>query len=335
MHYGGLLSLTALLSEDNPVIKSQAVELLMEFLSPMMEFPEATTSRQSHLHHEVFECLRSESLWQGLANIISEPAEVFPRSHAHSVRILAGAVGWLRPAVANTMPPAKPMPDMTKVIVSLQEFLDGSVRVPPDIRGIAEELLEELQGNLVIRADPLAGDELDKEREKLFCKETQEHEEAAHAWQAFKQLGNQAFKASLYWAAEASYSMALTCGGRMVPPHERSLIESNRALVLMRAGHHSQAAEAAARALEHNPGNGKAAFRRSQALLELVPMSKSTLQDAVEAAELAARLEPKDVKVTELVVKAKDLLANIVQNDEHTSELQTQNESECDFDAMD
>lgn len=50
------------------------------------------------------------------------------------------------------------------------------------------------------------------------------------------------------WPAEASYSLALAEGGAAVPDTEAAAIQSNRALVLLKAGHHMDAADAAAKA---------------------------------------------------------------------------------------
>merc|ERR1719235_2135555 len=97
MHLGGLESLAQLLGEEHNVIQSQVVELLIELLSPLMSLQAPSSSRQAHLHHQVFRCLRSRAFWQNSARIVAEPHEVFPRSHANVVRLLAGSIGWLRP----------------------------------------------------------------------------------------------------------------------------------------------------------------------------------------------------------------------------------------------
>merc|ERR1719506_3182996 len=97
MHLGGLESLAVLLGEDHNVIQSQVVELLIELLSPLMSLQEPSSSRQAHLHHQVFLCLRSKAFWHNSSRIIAEPHEQFPKSHANCVRMLAGAIGWLRP----------------------------------------------------------------------------------------------------------------------------------------------------------------------------------------------------------------------------------------------
>merc|ERR1719235_2959498 len=86
MHLGGLESLAVLLGEDHNVIQSQVVELLIELLSPLMSLQAPSSSRQAHLHHKVFQCLRSRAFWQNSARIVAEPHEVFPKSHA--------AFGW-------------------------------------------------------------------------------------------------------------------------------------------------------------------------------------------------------------------------------------------------
>merc|ERR1719218_61392 len=69
----------------------------------------------------------------------------------------------------------------------------------------------------------------------------------------------------------------------MVPTTEASLIESNRALVLLKAGHHLEAAAATERALERDPRNVKAAYRRAQALLELPGAGAKEIRAAEEA----------------------------------------------------
>merc|ERR1711862_797799 len=77
---------------------------------------------------------------------------------------------------------------------------------------------------------------------------------------------------------------------------------------------------AAAAALEKDPRNAKAAYRRAQALMEVAtfppPGSKSSAAAkaaklAVEAAELAASLEAKDAKVAEMLDNAKAKAAEL------------------------
>jgi len=195
---------------------------------------------------------------------------------------------------------------MHEAAEALQKFLDGTV-VTPDIRGIAEDLLQELQVAPTIRADPLRGQELVVAREAIFSPQAEALEDAAHAWQALRRLGNEAFGAGLVWPAEAAYRAALEEGAGAVPSVEASLIYSNRALALLRAGHPAEAASASARALECDPQNTKAAYRRAQALLEqsrACAGSRSAVvlaKDAVEAAELATLLEPRDQKVADLL----------------------------------
>merc|ERR1712232_277345 len=124
----------------------------------------------------------------------------------------------------------------------------------------------------------------------------------AHVWQALRQLGNEAFKAGLIWPAEAAYRKALELGGDMILDSEASLIESNRALTFLRAGHPADAAVAAANALKHDPRNVKAAYRQAQAFLEQ-PDGKedaAIAEKALAAAELASRLDPKDAKIADL-----------------------------------
>ncbi|CAK0840298.1 unnamed protein product [Prorocentrum cordatum] len=312
MHW--LDSLVALLAEDHNVIQSQATELLMEMLSPLMQLPHAGSLRQKHLHHQVYCCLRSQAFWRSFAAIVAEPREVFPNSHANCVRILAGALGWLRPE-DGCLPDMAAPPDMREAVRALQQYLGSGPAMKPDTRGVAEDLLQELSGTPLFRADPLPeGPELKAARGELFGASAEGREDSAHAWQALKLLGGAAFRGGKLWPAEAAYRLALQEGGAAVPAAEASLIESNRALVLLKAGHAEEAAAAAASALEHDPSNAKAAFRRAQALLQLLgadpaggPEAAATIGAALDAAELAADLEPKDAKVSEVLAKARAL----------------------------
>mmetsp|Transcript_88210 Transcript_88210/g.175214 ORF Transcript_88210/g.175214 Transcript_88210/m.175214 type:complete len:536 (-) Transcript_88210:177-1784(-) len=307
MHCGGLASLTKLLGEDHVVIQSQAVELLMELLSPLMVLSSATSSlRQAHLHHQVFVCLRSGDLWKNFAKIIAEPHELFPRSHAHSVKILLGAIGWLHPEPGEISEVG--LPDgMHDTVESLKRFLEAGVTTP-DVRGLAEDLLRELQDSPAIRADPLRGKRVDDAHKDIFAPAAVAREDAAHAWQSLRRLGNEAYGAGLIWPAEAAYRLALNDGAGTVPAEEASLIHSNHALVLLRAGQPSDAVAASTKALELNPCNAKAAYRQAQALLEQTQAACGQnavdfVLRAVEAAELAARLSPNDAKVAELLRK--------------------------------
>lgn len=310
LHCGGLQALARMLAEEHPVIQSQAVELLMEFLGPILEYTGPPSSdRQALLHHEVFSCFMSRHFWMNLAKIIGERHETFPKSHANCIRIMGSAVGWLRPATEDGVPERGLPPDGLEAAQdALQHFLE-CVPTSPDIRGIAEDLQAGLKEVPRVRADPLQGAELAEAMELLFSKDSEAREDAAHAWQSLRRLGNEAFSAGLVWPAEASYRLSLEAGGSAVPASEASLICSNRALVLLKAGHHEEAAAAAAIALEHNPRNAKAAYRRAQALLELSSPDASAVRAAAEAAELAATLEPKDAKVAETLRQARERLA--------------------------
>jgi len=164
-------------------------------------------------------------------------------------------------------------------------------------------LLKELKDALVVRPDPLKGPELETIRKAIFAADAESREDAAHAWQSLKKLGNETMKAGLIWPAEAAYRAALEEGANVVPTTEASLIDSNRALALLKGGHHAEAAAAAQRALERDPRNAKAAYRRAQALLEDPQAGHRELAEAHEAAMLAARLEPKDAKAAEMCSK--------------------------------
>lgn len=114
MHCGGLQSLVELVADENPVVQSEAVELLIEMLTPHMQLGSvAASARQSHLHQQIWLCLRSRGFWANFAKIIGDPAEQFPNSHQHSVQLLAGAVGWLKPEEED-LPEAVPPPDVSE-----------------------------------------------------------------------------------------------------------------------------------------------------------------------------------------------------------------------------
>mmetsp|Transcript_33294 Transcript_33294/g.74852 ORF Transcript_33294/g.74852 Transcript_33294/m.74852 type:complete len:446 (-) Transcript_33294:29-1366(-) len=301
MHCGGLQSLAFLLGEDNPYIQSQAMELLTDFLAPQMSSTAAASPRQAHLQHNIFLCLKSGELYKNVADILSQPGEVFPRSFASSIRLLAGAVGWLRP-MDDAVPEGTVPPEAAACVAALQRCVSESQgALAPDVRSTAEALMEDLARNPTVRSDPLSGEALAKAELSIFDDESQLMEDAAHAWQALKLLGNEAFKSGLLWPAEAAYRLALEDGKAAIPETEASVVASNRALVLLKAGAAAEAAASAAEALVRNPRNSKAAFRRAQALMEL----PGCAQEALKAAEVAAELEPKDTQVTELLLRAR------------------------------
>lgn len=310
VHSGGLGGVVELLAEDNAIIKSQALELLIELLSPLMSLQPATSLRQRHLYYQVFLLFRSGPFWKHLAAIITEPAEIFPKSHMNSVRIVAGAIGWLRPMEADSTPEAASIPNGELMESALQAFLDSRVPVPQDIRQLAQDMLLEFRDVPVIRSAPLPSAELSTARAAIFCVDAEKRECAAHALQSLRQLGNAAFGARLFWAAEASYRLALEAGGSYTQAMDASLIESNRAQAMLKVGHNREAASAAKKALDHDPGNAKAAYRYALAMLEhkeRCPVeARRQALEAVSAAELASQLSPKDPKVAEALQRARE-----------------------------
>lgn len=313
MHHGGLESLAVLLGEDHNIIQSQAVELLIELLSPLMSNEAPASSRQAHLHHQVYLCLRSKAFWRNISAIVAEPHEVFPRSHANCVRLMAGAIGWLRPQ-QGVLPESGTLlgaEDVEGALSRLLESNGSALASDPEIRHIVQDLLLDFKDSPVVRADPLRGAELETAREALFAADAEAREDAAHSWQSLRKLGNESIKAGLIWPAEAAYRAALEEGANVVPMTEASLIDSNRALALLKGGHHLEAAAAAERALERDPRNAKAAYRRAQALLELPGAGAREVRAAEEAASLAASLEPKDAKVAEMLRRAQQLLEEL------------------------
>merc|ERR1712087_724714 len=137
-----------------------------DMLSPLMSLPAATSSRQAHLHHQAYVCLCSGPFWKNLARIVAEPHETFPKSYSSSVRILAGAVGWLRPE-GDDIAEAGSIKEARAAAEALQQFLDNG-KVPPEIRGISEDLLQELLDKPTVRVDPLRGKDLVDARQSIF-----------------------------------------------------------------------------------------------------------------------------------------------------------------------
>jgi hypothetical protein len=330
MHCGGLTSLAEMLGDDHRVIQSQVVELLLDMIAPLIQVPTAGSSRQQHLHHQVYVCMRSASFWKHLSCILAEPHEIFPKSHASCLKLLGGAIGWLRPPAPGggvEFPPEPLEPGLPLNTGDLREALQQFLVSPcykqsmPDIRGLAEDLLAELQRGAISRPDPLAAPALLEARDGLFNPDDEAREDASHAWQAFKKLGSEAFKAALLWPAEAAYRLAIEDGGKALPANEMSMIHSNRALVLLKAGHNADAAAAAANALKVDACNGKAAFRQATALVGLLDEkgpargypggAPAAAADAVAAAEIVAHLEPKDSKVNALLDRARLLAAEL------------------------
>jgi len=279
-----------------------------------MSLQPPASSRQAHLHHQVFRCLRSRAFWSNTARIVGEPHELFPRSHANCVRMLAGAIGWLRPQEDGAKPECGTLLGQEDVEDALTRLLDSSgsaLASDPEIRNLATELQREFQDNPVVRSDPLKGAELEAAREAIFGGDAERREDAAHAWQSLRKLGNDSIKAGLIWPAEAAYRAALEEGGKFVPTTEASLIDSNRALALLKAGHHLEAAAAAESALERDPRNAKAAYRRAQALLDFPDAGSREVRAAEKAASIAADLEPKDAKVAEMLQRARKMMEEL------------------------
>ncbi|OLP85426.1 hypothetical protein AK812_SmicGene33564 [Symbiodinium microadriaticum] len=53
----------------------------------------AGSMRQAHLHQQMYLCLKAGALFQRAADVLNQPGEVFPRSYASSIRLLAGQQG--------------------------------------------------------------------------------------------------------------------------------------------------------------------------------------------------------------------------------------------------
>jgi len=306
LHYGGASSLVVLLAEEHNIIQSQAVELLLETLSPIMMLQPAIGMHQELIYHQVYLCLRAPAFFRNIGKIIFEPFELFPKSHENCLKLMAGAVGWLRPQEEGAAMQEGNFPADSEVCNALQAFIDGNVRVHPQVRGLAEELLLELREKPPIRCDPMPDSaRRAAARATILAPDAAIREDAAHAWRFLRELGKEMFKAGKHAYAEGVYKIALEEGGDASSPAEASLVESNRALALSKLGRHPEAAAAAATALEHDPNNAKAAYRRALALLEAPSMTGDEVQLALAAAEFAAVLEPKDAQVSELLSRAR------------------------------
>mmetsp|Transcript_7493 Transcript_7493/g.13453 ORF Transcript_7493/g.13453 Transcript_7493/m.13453 type:complete len:453 (+) Transcript_7493:74-1432(+) len=307
---GGLCALTSLLGEENNVIQSEAVELMMQLLDPLLKVQTASSKRQQLFHHEVFTCFCSGTFWLNCARILAEPAEVFPKSHENLLWLVSCAVGWLRPLEdASALPKVPPPGEVSEVKSALKAYLAGTMPKRPDLMQIATDLLADLQEGLHVRQPPLSEKDLRLARKAV--EDNRDEEDAAHAWQSLKRLGNDGVAAGLLEPAEAAYCAALEAGGDYLPEKEASLIESNRALVLLRLKDYEKAADAAASALKLDGKNHKAAFRRAQALLGKPSMSLQDAQEALQAAQLAATEMSNDPKVGELVTKAQTKLEEL------------------------
>jgi hypothetical protein len=148
-----------------------------------------------------------------------------------------------------------------------------------------------------------------------------------------------AYGVGLIWPAEAAYRLALNDGAGTVPAEEVSLIHSNHALVLLRAGQPSDAVAASTKALELNPCNAKAANRQAQALLEQTQAASGQnavdlVLRAAEAAELAARFSPNDAMVAELLHKTTARQHNASDVKAKNSQLASQEQSVKHLQAM-
>jgi len=215
--------------------------------------------------------------------------------------LVSCAVGWLRPQEnALELPTVPPPGEAVEVKNALKAFLAGEMPKRPDLNQIATDLLADLQEGLRVRQPPMSEKDVFLARKAVG--NNRDEEDAAHAWQSLKRLGNDGFAAGLLEPAEAAYLAALDAGGDYLPEKEASLIESNRALVLLRLSDFEKAAEAAARALQLDGKNHKAAFRKAQALLSKpAALSPQDAQEALQAAQLAAAVDP---KVGDLVTRA-------------------------------
>ncbi|CAL1132521.1 unnamed protein product [Cladocopium goreaui] len=90
--------------------------------------------------------LSSGKLWQYCGLILSEPGEVFPKSYSSSIQLLAAAIGWLRPQTGHEVAEATVPPEVKGAMTALQRCAKGSTPLAPEMRQVAEELLEETSG---------------------------------------------------------------------------------------------------------------------------------------------------------------------------------------------
>jgi len=320
--YDGFEALATLLKEDNNYVQSQAMDSATQLVQlnacphpgrPKPHSKDQNASfvlqqmpcgpRETYVQHAFYRCMFSGSLLPNVASILEEKEEIFPNSHEGCVRLTATVLSWLRAPPDEVGIPLSCLPELSNAV---QAFLDSGIPSHPEVRQYTEDLFRDLRDfGSSMRNDPLPTEAQRRQAwQEALGPPHEAQENASYAWRWLKQTGNEAFKAGQAAAAEDIYQLAVDTGGDMLPPSEASLLLSNRAIALMRCSRHSEAADAAARALELDPSNAKAAFRKAQALLEDVNANGKVLRQAVEAAETAVRLEPKDTKAAELLEKA-------------------------------
>jgi hypothetical protein len=340
--YGGLESLAILSAEDNNYVQSQALETATQLFQlnvcPSPGHPKPHSGREqgasfvleqtpcgpreAYLHHAFYKCMFSGSLLPNMAKILQEKQEVFPNSHEQCMLLASNVLAWLRAPPGEMGIPLPSLPELSK---GVQAFLDSSIQVHPQTRQSAEDFFRDLRDfGSSMKTDPLPTDQQRQQAwDEALGPAHEAQENATYAWRWLKQTGTEAFKAGKSAAAEDIYQLAVEAGGDRLPGSEASLLLSNRALALIKCSRYPEAAEAAARALEFDPTNAKAAFRRAQALLEDTNAKTKVLRQAVEAAEAAVRLEPKDVKAKELMEKAHSRMREAeergeIEDEEHT-----------------
>jgi len=349
--YGGLESLAILFGEDNNYVQSQALETATQLFqlnvssSPGHPKPHCRRDqgaafvleerpcgpRETYLHHAFYKCMFSGSLLPNMANILLEKEEIFPNSHEQCSQLASNVFAWLRAQPGEV---GIPLPSIQALSKGVQAFLDSSIQVHPQTRQHAEDFFRDLRDfGSSMKSDPLPTEAQQQQAwDEALGPAHEAQENATYAWRWLKQTGNDAIKSGKAAAAEDIYQLAVEAGGDRLPRSEASLILSNRALALMRCPRHPEAAEAAARALEFDPSNAKAAFRRAQALLEDTNAKTKVLRQAVEAAEAAVRLEPKDVKAQELMEKAR---ARMREAEERGETAEEEPEAAEELDGMD
>lgn len=288
------------------------------------------TSRQSHLYHKIYECVTSEPFWTSMASILEDPREYFPRSHERTLMCLLGALTWLKPEAKGAVTPAATLEAsyVSNARQAARAFLDSKEPKPPHAIELAEELIDETRKSLTIRDDPLQGEALKKVEEEISASKVVVPEDAAYFWQALRKIAKHAFNKKYWDAAESAYAHAILEGGHVISDEDISLLHSNQALALLKAGNPKQAAHAAGQAIKFDPDNSKAYYRRALGLLEelpeypevikqLTPKNKeektNAANDQAELAETAYRvaerlrqMEPNDDKVSELYERAKE-----------------------------
>jgi len=125
--------------------------------------------------------------------------------------------------------------------------------------------------------------------------------------QEARRLGNEAFKKGDFERASALYSRAINIGDKG-DKQGMSTLYSNRAMSLLKLGHHSQAVNDCNEAIRLDPRNVKAFMRRASGLQSLPNPDTSQIQEIAVCFENVLAIEPYNKHAAVELSRAKALL---------------------------